>query len=126
VEILKIEGSANVPYVRCNPENGEISIKGRSIPEHPANFYEPIHNWIKKFAKTNPPKLNLTIYLDYLNTHSTECILVIFKILESDYKNTDIQVNWLFDEGDEDMEELGENLSEMVDIPFKTKEKLED
>ena len=62
----------------------------------------------------------LSIHLDYLNTHSTECMLVLFKKLEEYYKNTqnDVSICWTFDEDDEDMESLGEDLKSFVSVPF--------
>jgi len=32
-----------------------------------------------------------------------------------------MQIDWYYDENDEDMKEVGEELSEVVDFPFKYK-----
>ena len=123
MESLHQEGTISLPTVIFNT-SGELRITGRSIPEHPVKFYEPISNWISDFLATNPSNINFLVHLDYLNTHSTECMLVILKRLDTYKKdnNVNVTVNWHFDEDDEDMESLGEDLASMVNIPFTFKE----
>jgi hypothetical protein len=50
------------------------------------------------------------------------------KKLESYYKSSkaDVRIIWNFDEDDEDMEDLGIDLSTLVDIPFDTIEVFEE
>jgi len=116
---LRISGTMTLPNVVLQP-SGELSITGRSIPEHPVKFYEPISKWIVDFIASSPSKINLLIHLDYLNTHSTECVLVILKKLDVYAKESgnSVTLTWNFDEDDEDMEILGEDLASLVDIPF--------
>lgn len=123
METLNIIGTISLPTVNFNP-SGELKIIGRSIPEHPVKFYEPISNWVADFILTKPPVVNLLIHLDYLNTHSTECMLVLLKKFDTYIKDSGATVNviWNFDEDDEDMEALGEDLDSLVDIPFSIQE----
>ncbi|NQX99258.1 MAG: DUF1987 domain-containing protein, partial [Flavobacteriales bacterium] len=102
---LLIERKLNTPLIDFNPNTGLLKIEGRSIPENPIKFYQPIEGWISNFIKTNPKDLILSIHLDYLNTHSTECVLILMKKLEAFYKiqNTNVKVSWNYDEEDEDM-----------------------
>lgn len=119
METLNLIGTTSLPSVNFSP-TGELKITGRSIPEHPVKFYEPISDWISDFILTNPSQINILIHLDYLNTHSTECVLIILKKLDAYTKDSGNKVNisWNFDEDDEDMEALGEDLDSLVDIPF--------
>jgi len=121
---LIIEGQINTPSVNFNFNTSILSLFGRSIPENPLKFYQPIETWIGKFIETNPSSITLEIYLDYLNTHSTECVLILMKKIESYYQSSksDIKILWKFDEDDEDMEELGKDLSTLISIPFEYKE----
>ena len=119
MESLLQTGTISLPTVAFDA-SGKLKITGRSIPEHPVKFYEPISAWISNFITTTPSNINLLIHLDYLNTHSTECMLVILKKLDTYAKESgnSVSVNWSFDEDDEDMEALGEDLASLVDIPF--------
>jgi hypothetical protein len=120
---LFIEGKQNTPAVAFS-EGGILSISGRSIPEHPIKFYKPLENWITEFLTQSPVKVYLKIHLDYLNTHSTECVLSLMKKLEeyASITKKDVSILWNFDEDDEDMQTLGQDLKSMVNVPFKIEE----
>ena len=69
----------------------------------------------------NPKKLTrVNIHLEYFNTSSSKCILDIFKKLES-IKNAgnEVNINWYYEEDDEDMLEAGEDYQAIIGVPFK-------
>ncbi|MCB0402235.1 MAG: DUF1987 domain-containing protein [Flavobacteriales bacterium] len=119
MDALLIEGKMTSPAIDFQAGK-TLRITGRSIPEHPVKFYQPVDEWLAKYILTQPHNLELFIHLDYLNTHSTECVLILFKKLEAYNKQTvnRVKVTWGFDEDDEDMQILGEDLSTMVEVPF--------
>lgn len=124
MEALLQEGTTILPTINFNPNNGELSITGRSIPEHPVKFYQPIDEWVASYVASNPSKIHLLVHLDYLNTHSTECILVIMKKLEAYGKSSgvDATITWQYDEYDEDMLTLGEDLASIIQLPVRIEE----
>lgn len=124
MENLILEGTINLPSINFNVSTHLLKITGRSIPEHPVKFYEPIESWIVAYLATQPSEINILIHLDYLNTHSTECVLIMLKKVEEYYKSNKgvVKITWGFDEDDEDMEALGEDLSALIDIPIEIKE----
>ena len=69
---LFIAGTTVSPTVNFDPINGWLQINGRCIPEHPIKFYQPLENWLNDFIATQPVSIKLSIYIDYMNTHSTE------------------------------------------------------
>jgi len=116
-----ISGTAVSPTIDFNPENGRLQITGRSIPEHPVKFYQPIENWLNEFLSTEPQIVHLSIYMDYINTHSTECLLILLKRLQKYMVNNPekkVKVEWSLNAEDEDMQTLGEDLAELSKIPF--------
>lgn len=121
MENFKLEGTMTLPSVDFKTD-GKLSITGRSIPEHPEKFYSPIDKWMADFLQTNPTSVHLLVHLDYLNTHSTECVLLLMKKLEAYSNQGNVAITWLFDEYDEDMETLGEDLDSLIRIPFEIKE----
>jgi hypothetical protein len=124
MEALIIEGEFKFPSINFNPNSGLLEIVGRSIPENPVKLYQPLEDWIVEFIKTNPGNIILSVHLDYLNTHSTECVLILMKRLQAYYKESknNVKVLWKFDEDDEDMEVLGEDLESIADLPFEFQE----
>lgn len=128
MKTLQQEGTLILPTIDFNPINGELKLLGRSIPEHPVKFYQPIDQWIVDYIATNPDRVHLFIHLDYLNTHSTECILILMKKLEAYFEQSkkDVSITWGFDEDDEDMQILGEDLGSLLKLPYVIIELKED
>ncbi|HON53308.1 MAG TPA: DUF1987 domain-containing protein [Bacteroidales bacterium] len=117
---IEIEGSPKTPEINFNAETGVIEIKGRSIPENSIEFYKPMIDWLEEYATAPKPKTIVNIQLEYFNTSSSKCILDVFKKLEVISKNgNDVQVNWYYEEDDEDMLEAGEDYQSIIRIPFK-------
>ena len=98
--------------------NGIFEISGRSLPEDTAEFYQPILEWLEVYAQNHNDKTEFVFKLEYFNTASSKLILDVLSALE-DIDGT--SVLWYFREDDEDMEEAGEEFSELVEIPFEFK-----
>jgi hypothetical protein len=117
-------------YIPANPEEmtplvdfkitGELKIQGKSYPEDPVKFYEPLIDWIKDFKRQCPPSICMTIRLEYFNTSTSKLVLHIFKILEELYakKKADVMITWLYLKNDEDMFESGKDYQSIIDLPF--------
>ena len=61
-------------------------------------------------------KLHFHFKLEYFNTASSKLILDILSKLE---EIDGTSVTWFFHEDDEDMEEAGEEFSDLVEVPFE-------
>ena len=51
MEDLKHEGSAKTPVVEFS-SNGELLLKGRSIPENSIEFYKPLIEWLESYSES--------------------------------------------------------------------------
>jgi len=120
METIIREGTPKTPYVRLDGENGLVEIKGRSIPENSVEFYKPLIDWLEKYGSEPTNETNVNIQLEYFNTSSSKCILDIFKRLELIHKKGNpVEINWYYEEDDEDMFEAGEDYQSIISIPFK-------
>ena len=117
MEDLKHEGSAKTPVVEFS-SNGELLLKGRSIPENSIEFYKPLIEWLESYSESPNSTTVLSVQLEYFNTSSSKCILDVFKKLES-VSGTEITVKWHYEEDDEDMLEAGEDYEAIIDLPFE-------
>ena len=100
-------------------EPGKIFIMGRSIPENPGEFYRPIYEWISQYVSQNTNKSNIVLGFEYINTSSTKWIFSILKKLSAIKEiSSNTRVTWYYEQGDEDMCELGFILKSLVDCPF--------
>ncbi len=119
MENLILEGSAKTPKVTFDAVGGTLELKGRSIPENSIEFYKPINNWIEEYGSSPKGITTVDIKLEYFNTSSSKCILDLFKQLEKlNNGDTEVKINWYFEEDDEDMEEAGEDYQAIIDLPF--------
>ncbi|NOY37768.1 MAG: DUF1987 domain-containing protein [Chlorobi bacterium] len=120
MEPLIIEGTPKTPTVKFDAETGVVEIKGRSIPENSVEFYKPLVDWLEEYKASPASKTQVNIQLEYFNTSSSKCILDVFKKLEAIHKaKHDVEINWYYEEDDEDMLEAGEDYESIIRIPFK-------
>jgi hypothetical protein len=113
-----LEASKATPSINFNFKKGVFIIKGRLIPEDAIAYFNPIQAALEDYLKNPLPQNLFTIQLDYLNSSSISCILNILKIFEKHKNKTSTEVNWCFEKGDEDLELIGTNFSEVVSLKF--------
>lgn len=112
-----INRTSKSPYVSL--DKGLFEINGRSIPEDTRSFFKPILDWIKVYEPGAGQKTTINFYFEYLNTSSSKCIFDLLKILNEIYeKGNDLVVNWQYEEGDDDMLDLGVHLKSFNRVPF--------
>ena len=116
---LTIDKKADTPLIVLNTE-GDLLIKGRSLPENAERFYQPAIEWIEEYVKSQSiSNTVLTIELEYFNSSSVKQILAMLmeleNLLDTEYE---VKVNWLYNEDDDLMEMKGREMASMVDIPF--------
>ncbi len=118
MKALNLESTEDTPKIIFDQENNIFDISGRSLPEDSAEFYQPVLSWLEEYSNTPSPKINLEFKLEYFNTASSKLILDILSKLED---IEEANVTWYFHEDDEDMQEAGEEFSELVEVPFDFK-----
>lgn len=114
--MLEIKGTSETPAVKLDPENGLLEISGRALAEDAAAFFKPVLNWIADYAKSPRTSTSLNFKLEYNNPASSKVFLDMIGLIE---KLPGARVHWYFHDEDEDMEETGEELAELVKIPFE-------
>jgi len=120
MEPIIIEGTPKTPSIRFDAREGIFEIKGRSIPENSVEFYKPLNEWLDLYMQGPLDKTVVNIRLEYFNTSSSKCILDVFKRLEAIHRSKhDVEINWYYEEDDEDMLEAGEDYDSIIKVPFK-------
>ncbi len=116
MDIIQLDGTEDTPKIILNKEQELFEISGRSLPEDSAEFYAPILEWLTRYKDDANSETRFHFKLEYFNTASSKLILDILSVLE-DIEGTIIV--WYYHEDDEDMEEAGEEFSDLVDIDFE-------
>lgn len=128
MENLKIAATDFTPEVDFNIESLTFSLSGVSRPEDVRDFYDQIIAWLSDlgnhFSKINPTdsglnKIWMEFRLAYFNSASSKLIIEILHHLKQ-FKahGIELEVNWYYDEGDEQMRDDGEELAEACDLEF--------
>jgi hypothetical protein len=122
MERFIIEAGVKTPYVLLDIDKGILELRGRSTPENAEAFYMNIIDAVKEYLEETNRHLNVTIDFEYFNTSSARHLMLLFKTL----KNSACTINWVYEEGDIDMQEAGEDYQEILeDMKFILKEKPE-
>ncbi len=117
--VIKIKGQADTPHVILDADKSEFEISGKSMPEDVNAFFEPIMGWLEEYKESPNPNTDFLFKMNYFNSASAKYFHDIMKILEAIYlKGASVKVIWFHDEDDEAMEEAGEELRDMVKLPF--------
>ena len=118
IKEVKILPTKNSPEVILNPD-GLIKIKGRSIQENVAEFFEPVDEWITEYVKEPADITCVDIGLEYFNSASARVFITLFqKITWVTLKHKKFIFNWYYENGDEDILERGEYFASVLDVPF--------
>jgi len=113
---LEFQPTQKTPYVLLDP-NGKIKFKGRSIPEDVSLFYEDILDWVIAYASSPAALTQVEIEMEYLNSGTSKYMLRLLKKLkEVDLDGYDLNIDWIYEEGDDDILERGEYYSSILDL----------
>tara|TARA_B110000211_G_C14081853_1_gene554954 strand:+ start:1966 stop:2343 length:378 start_codon:yes stop_codon:yes gene_type:complete len=119
METLNIPATDDTPEVILDA-SGDFQFNGKSLPEDVASFYDPIIDWIDSYGKNPLDSSIFKFKFTYFNTASSKMILdILMKLEELSEGGADIKVEWHYEEEDEDMEEAGEEYSDIVEVPFE-------
>ena len=89
-----------------------VEIKGDSLPENTAEFYKELMIELKDYFNSPQDKTVINLEITYFNSSSSKLFFDFFDLLESASEKYDIEINWIYDEDNESMEEAGEDFKE--------------
>ena len=119
MEKLVLEPGTHTPFISFDYDNAVMEMKGRSTPENSVEYYEPILEWLDNYKANPKGTTTVNVQFEYFNTSSSKCILDVMKrFVEIKNNGSEVIVNWYFEEDDEDMEEAGEDYSDILELPF--------
>ncbi len=107
---LLIDATKYTPMINFDSTSRELNIKGNSYPENTVEFYEPIINWMSWYLKLNRYE-NVTINLEivYFNSSSSKVFFEIFDLIDELNNKNSIKINWVYEEGNDSIFEIGED-----------------
>jgi hypothetical protein len=118
MDTLHIKGEEDTPEIVLDKKNGIFEISGRSLPEDVVEFYRPVLEWINHYKEAPNKKTEVMIKVEYLNTASSK---LIQDVLMSFEKIQGSKVIWYYREDDDDMDAMGHEYAEIIELPFEFK-----
>lgn len=117
MDLLFLKASKYTPEVRLNVRERTLSFRGRSSPENALQFYDRVYAAIDKYFNAGGKALKVKFVFEYFNTSSSKCIFEIFRKLQSHQaKGKLIKIDWIYEEGDDDMMETGEDFADIIGV----------
>ena len=125
---LQIGPTEFTPKVNFDPGNNFFEISGFSRPENVIGFFRPILKWLEEYSENllsqnidfNKKLLTLNFKMTYFNSASSKFLLdVLLEFMKFKSKGNEVEVNWYYEDGDEEIQESGEEMSDMLGYPFK-------
>ena len=123
---LIVEQSSNSPKVVLDPKNDHFEISGESRPENVSKFYQPLLQWLDDLGaeleetENKSKSFLFNFNFEYFNSSSAKFILDFFKKLgKLISEGNNFRVKWHYEEDDEDMLEVGKEMSRMAKFPFE-------
>ena len=115
-----MEESGFLPGIILDKESGKMILTGRACPEDPLEFYKPVFNWFDNYAENPNDKTVFEFKLSYYNTATSKVLMMLLQKLEEISEDgNEVLVRWHYPDDDEDMQEAGEDYSEMVELKFE-------
>jgi len=106
----------STPYVHLDSKEGTYLLAGRSIPIDAEQFYNPILDWIAGLSEKSLSVIDFRFRFDFFNIASSKRILfILYKLSDLQKKGVAINIRWMYERFDEDMLEIGQDYSVMID-----------
>ena len=119
---LTINKTKSTPEIQFDVNKKTLSIEGVSLPENVSDFYRILDIYLSDYvSKVGNDKLIIYFDVIYMNTSSSKKIFNLFKYCMNTFN--ELKIIWVYEEGDDETLELGEDFEKTLDIKFEFKQK---
>ena len=114
----KILATAKTPEIILSPD-GIIIIKGRWMMENSDNFSKILSDWYDANIFNLPEITAVNVLLEYFCSLNLVILITLLrKILGIKLMQKELTINWYYEEGDDDILDMGEYISSILGSPF--------
>ncbi|MCC6910621.1 MAG: DUF1987 domain-containing protein [Flavobacteriales bacterium] len=114
-----VDRTETSPEIDLDTDNGVMQFIGRSLPHNSEQFYSRIYGWLEEYLPHAKDRTAVNMRLDYLDTSSSKHLYNIFSRLDAvTERGRQVEVNWHFETGDEEMAETGKDYESLFKLKF--------
>lgn len=118
MEKIELQKSAHSPYILMDEKQNLIYFEGNLVVPDAASFFRPLVGWINNYFNDNT-ELKVVMKIDYFNTAASKMINTMFaEIKKGSDKGVKVEIDWYYQESDEDMAEMIQEVSEIAELEF--------
>ena len=126
MDSLILEKTGTSPFLHFNIDTKEFLIEGECRPENVLTYFTPILNWLNKFKtwadNLNEPideTLQFQFKVQYYNSSSAKFLFnILQKLKHLEEEGVKVNMNWYYDELDEDLLENGKEFEKILGLKF--------
>lgn len=117
MQTYHLESTESTPEIILDFDKGSLLIKGESYPENVTKCYADLFDVLKKHLEgLNGADFTTTFELIYFNSSSVKILMNLFEMLEEAAEAGNyITIRWHYQDGDETIEEFGEEFGEDIE-----------
>jgi len=119
--IKKIPATRESPRITFDSERGIFKIEGRYIIKGPDDILEPVYEWFENYFLDPPKLIRIDICLLYIRTGCVKYLLNLLKYLDDFFSAStefEAEINWHYEEEDEDTLEKGQDIGSLLSSKF--------
>ena len=113
---LVINSTAFTPSIVFDPDKKYFAMAGVSIPEDTPKFFQPVFELFDSLLTRDLDSLAINIALVHFNSSSSKALFTIFKMIKKLQRKMSVTIQWQCDPDDEDMQEIVEDYSDVLDL----------
>lgn len=113
MDTITIAATERSPELSFDFENNRFTLKGESYPEDVTEFFgKPLKDLETHLENLKGGTIEFTFELIYFNSSSAKILMSLFDMLEEAAEENTVNIIWVYESDDDNMEELGEEFGE--------------
>jgi hypothetical protein len=111
---INIAKTARTPQIDFDFTENKFAISGESYPEDASAFYGPLLTNINNhFIESRDTDISFRFELIYFNSSTAKIVMELFEALEEAATSGNrVTITWVYEAGDDNVKELGEEFAE--------------
>ena len=120
IKRFHIDRTETSPQIDLDLDQGVLEFIGRSLPHNSEQFYSRVYRWLEEYLQEPKRETTVNMKLDYLDTSSSKHLYNIFQKLNAvSERGQKVQVNWHYEEGDDEMAETDKDYQSFFGLDFQ-------